>query len=275
MIRDILVHVDGGEAGRQRARFAVDLAVRTGARLTGLHVTPPAEVPPMYKPSHVAQVAAVNSAKLVLDVPVAAAVFREEIMSRLPDAHWFEAKEKEVAKGIADHARYADIVIVGQNERQGSPEAHPLPVAHSLVVQCGRPVLVVPPSVQPGAFARVAVAWDGSREAVRAVHDALPLLRLSQSAEIVTVVSPSAEVGEVDVKRFSEHLANHGIAVGSNVVRVRSAEEHDSLELQIEQGNYDLLVMGAYSYPRWVEFIFGGATQSILLSSKIPVLVSH
>ena len=51
MFRDLLVHVDGSEAGRRRVQFAVDLAARLGAQLSGLHVTPPVEVPPLYKPS--------------------------------------------------------------------------------------------------------------------------------------------------------------------------------------------------------------------------------
>jgi nucleotide-binding universal stress UspA family protein len=58
MYRDLLVHVDGSEAGRQRVQFAVDLTMRMGARLSGLHVTPPAAVPPRYKPSLVPDMAA-------------------------------------------------------------------------------------------------------------------------------------------------------------------------------------------------------------------------
>ena len=274
MFRDVLVHVDGTPAGRRRVRFAVDLAARTGARLTGLHVAPPAAVPPLYKPSLVAEVAAEISAKLALDARAAAAIFSEEATQRLADACWFAA-EGDVVKGITDQARYADIVILGQYEWQGSPETDPLPVAHSVVLQCGRPVLVVPAAVQSCALARIAVAWDGSREAVRAVHDALPLLRLSQSVQIVTVISPSAADGKVDVESLSAHLANQGVTVGSDALQIRSDEEHESLQQQIEQGDYDLLVMGGYSHPKWQEFIFGGTTQSILLSSKIPVLVSH
>lgn len=274
MFRDILVHVDGGEAGRRRVRFAVDLAARTGARVTGLHVSPQVEIRPLYKPSLVAGVAAKISSKLALDANAAAAIFSEEATGSLHDACWFEV-QGDVVKGIVDQARYADLVILGQYERQGSPEAHPLPVAHSLVARCGRPVLVLPGAAQPSALARIAVAWDGSREAVRALHDALPLLRLSQSVQIVTAISPSAAGGEGDVARLSAHLANHGITVGSNILQVSSDEEFESLGLHIEQGNYDLLVMGGYSHLRWVEFIFGGMTQSILLSSKIPVLVSH
>lgn len=274
MLRDLLVHVDGGQGGRRRVQFAVALAARTGARLTGIHVTPAAEVPPLYKPSLVDQVAAEIGSKLATDARKAATIFDEEATQRLADAIWFETAG-DVVKGISDKARYADLVIVGLYERQGSFETHPLPVAHSIILQCGRPVLVLPAAVQPGALARVAVAWDGSREAVRAVHDALPLLRLSQSVQIVAVVGLSPEDGEADVESLSAHLANHRIKVRSQVLRIEPANEHESLRQHIEQGGYDLLVMGGYSHPKWQEFIFGGITRSVLLSSSIPVLVSH
>lgn len=173
MFRDLLVHVDGGQAGRRRVQFAVDLATRTGAWLSGIHVTPAAEVSPLYKPSLVEKVAADLSSKLTLDAQGAATVFREEATECLADACWFEATG-DVVKGISNRARYADLVILGQDERQGSPETHPLPIAHSVVLRCGRPVLVVPATLQQNALlARIVVAWDGSREAVRAVHDCL------------------------------------------------------------------------------------------------------
>jgi len=122
---------------------------------------------------------------------------------------------------------------------------------------------------------RIAVAWDGSREALRAVHDALPLLGQAQSIQIVTMIRAYAEEDEVDARSLTAHLANHGIKVETDVLQIRTTEEHKSLRKQIEQGHYDLLVMGGYSHPIWLEFIFGGVTRSILLSSKIPILVSH
>jgi len=274
MYRDLLVHVDGGEAGRRRLQFAVDLAARVGARLSGLHVAPPAEVPPRFKPSRVAEVSAHLSARLASDARVAATIFQEEAADRVAHTCWFEA-QGDVAQGISEKARYADLVIVGQYEWQGTPETHPLPIAHSVVLRCGRPVLVVPAEVQPSALAKIAVAWDGSREAVRAVHDALPLLCLSHSVQIVTMVHPSIHNDEADAKSLSAHLAHHSVPVGADILAIKTAEEHSSLRREIEQGRYDLLVMGGYSHPMWHEFIFGGATHSILLSSKIPVLVSH
>ena len=274
MIRDLLVHVDGSEAGRRRLRFAIDLALRTGARLNGLHVMPPPEVPPLYKPSQVDEATANMSLKLASNARAARKVFNEEAAQRLTDARWFES-DGEVIHGICDSARYVDLVILGQYEWQGPHVNHPLPIAHSVVLRCGRPVVVVPAAVGPISFARVAIAWDGSREAVRAVHDALPLLALSQSVKLVTVIAPEAVESSDDAKHLSAHLANHGIKIEPGVIQTRSEEEPIALRQQMEEADYDLLVMGGYSHPKWLEFIFGGATQSILLSSKIPVLVSH
>lgn len=274
MFRDLLVHVDGTPAGRLRVQFAVDLAKRTSARLSGLHVTPPAEVRPRYKPSRVDEVAAEISGKLAADARAAAAIFREEATPHLADSCWF-AVAGDVVQGISEKARYADLVVIGQYEWQGAPERHPLPIAHPVVLGCGRPVLVVPAAVQPTALASIAIAWDGSREAVRAVHDALPLLRLSRSVQIVTMIGSSADGNEVDAKSLSAHLVNHGIEVSTEIVSIRTTKEHESLRKQMVDGQYDLLIMGGYSHAMWLEFIFGGATQTILLSSKIPILVSH
>ena len=127
--------------------------------------------------------------KLASDARAAATPFTEQARQRLEGACWFEAAGN-VVEGISEKARYADLVIVGQYEWQGPLETHPLPIAHSLSLQCGRPVLVVPADMQSKAFDRVAIAWDGSREAVRAVHDALPVLRLSRSVDIVEIVEP-------------------------------------------------------------------------------------
>jgi nucleotide-binding universal stress UspA family protein len=235
---------------------------------------PPPDVPPLYKPSQLDGAVANMSRKLATNARAAKEAFGKEIAQRLSDTRWLEA-DGDVADGICDHARYADLVILGQYEWQGPHVVHPLPIAHSIVLRCGRPVLVVPAAVGPISFARVAIAWDGSREAVRAVHDALPLLALSQSVEIVTIISPEAVESSQDAKHLLAHLTNHGIKIEPGVIQTRAEEEPIALRQQLEKVDYDLLVMGGYSHPKWLEFIFGGATRSILLSSKIPVLVSH
>ena len=116
MLCDLLVHVDGSQAGRRRVEFAIDLAARTGARLDGLHVTPPVDPLPLYKPSVLPQVEKAIAAELAADAHAAASIFGEATAKRLPDARWFEATG-DIAAGICARARYADMVIVGQYER--------------------------------------------------------------------------------------------------------------------------------------------------------------
>jgi nucleotide-binding universal stress UspA family protein len=123
MLRDLLVHVDGSDAGRRRLQLAIDLALRTGDRLSGLHVMPPPDVPPVYKPSQLDEAVADMSRKLVANARVAREAFKEEVAQRLPDTRWFEA-DGNVADGICDRARYADLVILGQYEWQGPHVVH-------------------------------------------------------------------------------------------------------------------------------------------------------
>jgi nucleotide-binding universal stress UspA family protein len=88
MYRDLLVHVDGSEAGRRRVQFAIDLALRTGARLSGLHVMPPPDVPPLYKPSQMDEATANMSLRLASNARDAKRAFFEEVGQRLTDTRW-------------------------------------------------------------------------------------------------------------------------------------------------------------------------------------------
>ncbi len=272
MIRDLLVHVDGSTNSRSRVRFAVELAERIGARLTGLHIKPPVEIRPV-KPTQVDAAVAQASAALTHEAVKAAKIFEEEAMQRQPDARWF-ASDGDVVQGVTERARYADMIILGQYEWQRPAEAHPLPISASIVLKCGRPVLVVPAGAASCSFAKIAIAWDGSREAVRAVHDALPLLSIAQSVHLLTVI-PLSGAGDLEADSLVAHLANHGVAIEAKAEGVKLEDERRLLQRRIDEGDYDLLIMGAYSHPIWLEFIFGGVTQSALLSSRIPVLVSH
>ena len=132
MLRDLLVHVDGSDAGRRRLQLAIDLALKTGARLSGLHVMPPPDVPPLYKPSQLDEAVANKALKLASNARAAKEAFKEEVAQRLADTRWLEA-DGDVVDGICDRARYADLVILGQYEWQTPHLAHPLPIAHSVV----------------------------------------------------------------------------------------------------------------------------------------------
>ena len=273
MFRDVLVHVDGGAHGRRRASYATDLALRVGARLTGLHVTPAADPGPHYKPSALAAATARAGRKLAAAAADAAVVFRDEAR-RVSDARWLVANG-DIASHISRHARYADIVVLGQEEWQEPADSHPLPVAHAVILRCGRPVIVVPAGAGAFSLSRIGIAWDASREAARAAHDALPLLRLAREVQIVTVIGSSHQHGEKDGDELLAHLTRHGVAVTSPILTIEAATEHEALRRHFEKASYDLVVMGGYSHPVWEQYVLGGATLSMLLSSKTPILASH
>jgi len=212
--------------------------------------------------------------RLADETKVSARIFHNESKGQSITSQWRECAG-DVAEQICIHARYADLVVVGQDEIQEPIERHPLPVANAVVLGCGRPVLVVPQGVGSLEFGKVVIAWDGSREAVRAVHDALPMLKLAHSVEILSIVPAPDSTGETDTKDLAAHLANHGIRVALQILKAKSSSDHSHLRDHIAHAGCDLVVMGAYSHPSWFEFVFGGATQSILSTAAIPVLVSH
>lgn len=160
----------------------------------------------------------------------------------------------------AIHARYSDLVIA-------SPD-----IARDLVFAAGVPVLTVPDGAKAGAFKHILVAWNGSREAARAVRDAADLLA---AADLATVAvfdpAPGRPVGQ-DLSRL---LASHGVRVEVREMVSKGAEIGGLLLNEAKAGGADLLVMGAYGHSRLREWVLGGATEEVLSDSTIPVLLSH
>ena len=273
MFRDILVHVDGSDAAPARIRLALGICGASKARLTGLHVTPPADVEPVYKPSQIEAASAAMEINLTADAQMAEAAFQHETVDAMVETAW-SSVYGDVAPQISHAARYTDLVMVGQYEWQGPVPMHPLPIAHTIAVHCGRPLLVVPAGFAAKELQSATIAWDGSRECVRAVHDAIPLLKRMGSVQVATIDRP-VEGERRDASALIDHLARHGIKLSATAPIYPHGGEHKALLSTLAELPSDLLVMGAYSRPEWFEFLFGGATLSILTQTKSVVLLSH
>ncbi len=142
----------------------------------------------------------------------------------------------------------------------------------------GRPVLVVP-YIGPGksVATHVLVGWNASREATRAVNDAIPLL---QRAKKVTVLAVDPEGGteghgEVPSADISLHLARHGIKVEAAQTVTGDIDVGDALLSRASDLGADLIVVGAYGHSRMREFILGGVTRHLLQHMTVPILISH
>jgi nucleotide-binding universal stress UspA family protein len=179
------------------------------------------------------------------------------------------------AAAVIRETRGADLVIVAANYRESLAQGMPRLDTDDLVMQSGRPVLIVPPAVARLHARNVLVAWKDSREARRAVSDALPLLQTADRVLVVQVARQS-EIGEAreavaDVLRW---LKRHGATAEGKAVseRGRNALQLDSIA---KAEDIDLIVAGAYGHSRLREWVLGGVTRNLLLYGDRCALVSH
>lgn len=148
--------------------------------------------------------------------------------------------------------------------------------AEGVVFDTGRPMLLLPKLQTPElGFARIAVAWDGSRVAARALADAMPLLRRANSVVLVQIT------GEKDLSRSAcasdavRNLGVHGVNAEAIERPLEDGDAGATLQTWCRRDCRDLLIMGAFGHSRAREFVLGGVTRSILEDTKLPILMSH
>jgi len=274
---DILVHIDQSPRAQMRLDIAAELARQHGAHLTALQVIDVAmPVMALGDGGGGAVIAELmeqmRQSALVAGVKMKAAfetaLAREGIMGEWRQV---EGTTREI---LALHGRYADLLVLGQDD----PESDSAGLLEAVVFDSGRPVLAIPFA---GSFKtigkRVLVGWNASREASRALHDALPLIA---KAETVTLflANPTRGLdghGEEPGADIARHMVRHELKV--EVAKVIADDVPDSALLLNHASDMgaDLLVMGAYGHSRLREFILGGMTRSLLREMTVPVLLSH
>jgi nucleotide-binding universal stress UspA family protein len=171
-------------------------------------------------------------------------------------------------------ARRFDLAIIGQAEPDGGTVEEL--IAESTLFESGRPLIVVP-YIQKGSLKldRVMVAWDGSRQAARAIADAMPLLEKAGKVELVIVANERGKEDEIEGADMGEHLARHGLDVDVKRIPGGDIDVADALLSHVADSGTDFIVMGGYGHSRLREFVLGGVTHSILKSMTVPVLMSH
>jgi len=274
--KDILVHIDDTKACKARLDAAVMLAEQFDAHLTGVYVDPGVELPAL------------------VDVPVSPELLRgieeehearcqnaekqfKERLKRTSAASEWRLARGELVSTLTRNARYADLVVIGQEG--GEDETVVIGgLPDSLVLSCGRPTLVIP-YIGPGDTIgrRIIVAWNGGREAARAVNDALPFLQRADSVEVLSVNPASGEESDADIPGadLCLHLARHGVKAEAQQVVANDIDAGDMLLSRAADHGADLIVMGAYGHARWREIVLGGATKQLLRQMTVPVLMSH
>ena len=274
--KDLLVHVDDSPQCAARLGVATALAGRFDAHLAGLAVDPGLAMPIMADAAVSTELLEALEADRAARLEVAEKAFADAMEASGIAGEW-RVEAGEPVSRIALHARHADLVVVGQQGGEGGLEVLG-GLADALVMTCGRPVIVVPYIGAPETLAsRVMVAWDGGRESVRAVNDALPLLAGAESVEVVSVnpEERSAKHGDIPGADICLHLARHGVNAQAQHIAASDVDVGNLLLSRVADVGADLLVMGAYGHSRWREIVLGGATQQVLSEMTVPVLMSH
>ena len=169
---------------------------------------------------------------------------------------------------LVEYARLRDLTIMPESNDRGYAEA--------VMFGSGRPTLILPQKRSRAiGFGTVAVAWDFSRAAARAVSDAMPLLEEANKVRIVTVLNEKRLDSKHSAEELAKNLSRHGVDVVLDRVDAKGRPIGGVLEAYVASHELDLLVMGAYGHSRLREFVLGGATDSLLSKPPLPILFSH
>jgi nucleotide-binding universal stress UspA family protein len=184
--------------------------------------------------------------------------------------------EGEIGEALMLHARHAAIAVLGAGRRP-SRKMSALTLSEDVIFASGRPSILLPPAwpAERSIPKNILIGWNASREAARAIADAMPFLIGAESVRLVVVPEPKIShlLGQDPGADISRHLARYGVAViidcleGANAGELLLSRAHDT--------GADMIVVGAYGQPKITEFVFGSATHTLLADPRIPILLSR
>lgn len=277
--RSLLVHLDLDATCPDRVQVAVRLARDMECHLVGLAPVGVLDLPA----SPVAASALTAYATMAADTLRQQAEQSAENFRRACQAagvRSFEAfvEPAERSEALLRQAHCSDLVLMTQADPRAPGYGRARELMEDVVLYSARPTLMLP---YAGRFdtlgADVLVAWDDSREAARAVRDALPLLQAARRVQAISWVksgTASEAVLRARLDALQAWLMRHGVETGVRVEGTSMPIAETLLSRAADLGS-DLIVMGAYGHARWAERLMGGATRGLLEAMTVPVLMSH
>jgi nucleotide-binding universal stress UspA family protein len=289
-LKDILVSVDPTSAGEARLRLAFNLARVNKAHLGAIHPLPGPEAagpasavgygpaaPGMMVGGQTPGGAVMEMTRAADRAETAERLFKHELRVNSIEGDWHFVDDSD-GEELIDLAKSADMTILGQVAREGRVAGAARFRPDDIMLAIGRPVLVVP---YAGTFEtvgrRVLIAWDGTREAIRAMNDALPLY---SGAEMVTLMHVAPQPAALDrtrpaLERAACHLQHHGIGATAEETLKGDIAISDVLLSRAADFDADLIVAGGYHHSPLREAVLGGVSRELLAHMTVPVLMSH
>ena len=265
-IQSILVHLDASPHSAVRLQVARAVAARFGAAVTALYAVTPVSV----QMASAMVVGSANDALYALDQERLAAARKLVAAGGGEPAVQFAEAQDAPESAFVRQALYADLLVLGQRDRD-QPGSGVLPdFAQSVLIASGRPALLVPYiAARPSRMETVFVAWKESREAARALTAALPWLRAAKAVHV------GIAAGEADKAPLQQYLQRHGVAAECHTLVAEPAQAGEMILSMAADVGADLMVMGCYGHSRARELVLGGASRTVLDSMTVPVLMAH
>lgn len=282
-IKDILVHVDNARSGKVCVALAAEVAQRFGAHLTGLYVKPP-PAPAGYFAGDIGVFvddgafdtnSAQVRARIEIDAAAAESLFRDSLRRHQLGGDW-EIATGSLVPELCFHARHADLAIVGRLEPGGTKSD--FSAIGEILLGAGRPAIIVPHGEAfSGIGERILLAWQPTREAARAMSDALPLLKAAKSVTVIAIEPDSSRqaADNPSLTKLRRHFARHGIGAQLRSLSEAGQTAGERILAEARDNGADLIVAGAYGHSRLQELIFGGVTHTLLETSAVPLFMSH
>ncbi len=273
--KDILVVIDNAVTAARRLAPAAALAKRFDARLTGFFATGLPAATSFGDLASGAQLVEAFMAAQRDEAVKAEAAFRQELGRLQLTGDWI-CREADIAESVTLVGRLFDLVVLGQTDSDAASPA-PRALPEEVALNLGRPVLVVPYTGEFAGFDHVMIAWNGTREAARALYDAMFIIEKADAVTVIEVDAPGSPgarpshlAGDVVAalkRRGVDATAESTVTDGTPVADIILSRAADLTA--------DLIVMGAYGHSRLRELVLGGVSRSFLQEMTVPVLMSH
>lgn len=276
-MNDLLIHVRSLDPWTRATEYGVGLAALIETTVTGAFVYPSRlqGAPAYSSPELLAAISASLRETAGLARAQAQPFAQWARGQGAPQAAWHVA-EGEVAEALAHIGTWHDMLVVDRGDDDAS--AHGAAGLARLILAVGLPCLVVPrhPFAQVSLDC-IAIGWNGSQEAVRAIHAALPLLQ--RANRVVLLQGPlRRSYPEITWKPpldIDLYLQRHAVHAEHRPLDSDSGEAGKALLEEAAHLGADLLVMGAYGRSRFSEWALGGATRHVLTDAALPILLRH
>jgi nucleotide-binding universal stress UspA family protein len=276
MIKDVMVRLDGSAADEVRLAAVDAITELYQGRIVGLFLN----VLPLLLPSDGDSVGAIHAAELLQKAREAGNRIEQELTQRLArlqkpaELRRFDVFSDEIGDIAAREARAADTFVA---LRPNGAPSEPEQLVEGVLFGSGRHLYLVPDR-KPGkaAFNHVLIDWNGSREAARALAEAMPFLHKAGIVTVVVVLDEDeVEENAILGTEAVDHLKHHGINATLHRSKNPNRDAGAILIAEAQRQQADLLVMGGYGHSRLREWLLGGVTYELLHNSPVPLLVAH